>query len=194
MAFDLITILLALQQTLPVVMGPLGSTLLVSMVLASGALNAYQWRKSSQASQWEGAAMAHKENLDAVTQKCDRLEADNIELVKTSTELKAKTDLSSLERQNLEADRRNQEVHERIVLTLNNLLENSTSRHAQLSAVLLENTHAIKQLGERMANEFELHRGAFANMAMVLNGKLNHRSEPAHDRTHDRDSKKGESK
>lgn len=163
------TFLTLLQGAVPVAVGPLGTILLTAIAVALAAMNAYQWRKSSQASHWQGAALAYKEELVAVRDRCTRLEDDNTSLLKTSIELKAKTDLSSLERMNLEADKRNQEIHERIVLGLNNLESNNANRFAQLSAVLLENTSAIRSLGERMGNEFELHRGAFANMIRTLN-------------------------
>lgn len=165
-------LLLQAAPSIPVVVGPIGTVLLTILALALGGLNAYQWRKSSQASHWQGAALAYKEELVAVRERCTRLEGENMTLARLSTELKAKTDLSSLERQNLEADKRNQEIHERIVFTLNNLQENSTNRHAQLSAVLLENTSGIKVLGEQMRNEFELHRGALASMIKALQGKV----------------------
>ncbi len=162
------TLLTLLQGSVPIAIGPTGTILLSVIAVVLAALNAYQWRKSTQASHWQGAALAYKEELVAVRERATRLEAENVSLVKTASELKAKTDLSSLERQNLEADRRNQEFHERILLSLNTLLDNNATRYAQLTAVLLENTSAIRSQGERMTNEFELHRGAFANMIRVL--------------------------
>ncbi len=157
-----------LQGSLPIAVGPAGTILLTIIAVVLAALNAYQWRKSTQASQWQGAALAYKEELVAVRERCTRLETENISNVKVLSELKAKTDLSGLERQNLEADRRNQEVHEKIVLSLNTLIDQSTTRNAQLLAVMLENTAAIRTMSDRMTNEFELHRGAFANMIRVL--------------------------
>lgn len=152
-------------------LGQPGTILLASMTLVSAGLNAYQLYRGNQASRWKGTSEAFEKELIVVRARSARLEAENIEYVKTLSELKAKTDLSSLERLNLEADRRNQEVHERIILSLNTLIDNSTTRNAQLSAVLLENTSAIRALSERMTNEFELHRGAFANMIRALKEK-----------------------
>ena len=156
---------------IPAALGAPGAVLLTGIALLSAALNAYQWRKSTQASQWQGAALAYKEELVAVRERATRLETENNTLHQTAAELKAKTDLSSLERLNLEADRKNQEVHEKIVLILNTLVANDANNNAQLSAVLMENTGAIRALGEQMRNEFELHRGAFANMIRVLQAK-----------------------
>jgi len=132
---------------------------------------AYQRYKSAEASRWQGTAAAYEKELVLVRARSERLEGENTELVRVSTELKAKTDLSSLERQNLEADRRNQEVHERIVLSLNTMIDSGATRYAQSTAVMMENTAAIRSLGEQMRNEFELHRGAFANMIRVLQGQ-----------------------
>ncbi len=161
-------VLTLLQDSLPVAVGPAGTILLTGLAVVSAGLNAYQWRKSTQASQWQGAALAYKEELVAVRERATRLENENLSLVTVSAELKAKTDLSSLERLNLEADRRNQEVHERIILSLNTLIDNSATRNAQISAVMMENTGTIQALAQNMTNEFELHRGAFANMIRVL--------------------------
>lgn len=160
-----------LQGSLPIAIGPVGTVLLTVIAMVLAALNAYQWRKSTQASQWQGAALAYKEELVAVRERCTRLETENISQVKILSELQAKTDLSSLERQSLEADKRNQEIHERILLSLSTVLDQSTTRYAQITAVLLENTSAIRLQGERITNEFELHRGAFANMIRVLRGR-----------------------
>lgn len=176
-----------LQEALPIAVGPVGTILLSVIAVALGATNAYQWRKSTQASQWQGAALAYKEELVAVRERATRLETENITLVRTATDLKAKTDLSSLERLNLEADRRNQEVHERIVLSLNSLMDGNITRHAQLTAVLLENTSAIKVQGERMMNEFELHRGAFANMIRALKEKTGDNLKKPRKRVEERD-------
>ncbi len=164
-------ILPLLQGTLPVAVGPTGTILLSIIAVMLAGLNAYQWRKSTQASQWQGAALAYKEELVAVRERATRLETENTSLVQTLAELRAKTDLSSLERLSLDADRKNQEVHEKIVLILNTLMDSNVTRYAQLTAVLLENTSAIKVQAEQMRNEFELHRGAFANMIRVLQAK-----------------------
>jgi len=167
-----------LQGSVPVAVGPVGTVLLSVLAVLLAGLNAYQWRKSSQASHWQGAALAYKEELVAVRDRCTRLETENTSLTKLSSELKAKTDLSTLERQSLEADKRNQEVHEKIVLNLNSLLENSATRYAQATAVLMENTSAIRLLGEQMRSEFELHRGALANRIRVLQVKGQEEDEP----------------
>jgi len=161
--------------------------LLSIIAVVLGGLNAYQWRKSTQASQWQGAALAYKEELVAVRERATRLESENTTLVRTATELKAKTDLSSLERLNLEADKRNQEVHERILLSLKTLMDNGPAQYAQLTAVLLENTSAIRAQGERMSNEFELHRGAFANMILVLKEKTGDNFKKPRKRVEERD-------
>lgn len=169
------------QPTIPIVLGPTGTILYTALLVILATVIAYQRYKSAESSQWQGTALAYEKELVVVRDRSARLERENTELVKASTELQAKTDLSSLERQNLEIDRRNQEVHERIVLGLNNLLENNATRYAQISAVLMENTVAVKALGERMANEFELHRGAFANMIRTLNERTRDDREPARD-------------
>jgi len=166
-----LNLLTLLQGPVPIAIGPTGTILLSIIAVVLAGLNAYQWRKSTQASQWQGAALAYKEELVAVRERATRLETENTSLVTTLAELRAKTDLSSLERLSLEADKKNQEVHEKIVLILNTLMDSNVTRYAQLTAVLLENTSAIKFQGEQMRNEFELHRGAFANMIRVLKGK-----------------------
>jgi hypothetical protein len=159
------------NDMLPVRLGTPGSIILSAIAIVLALLNAYQWKKSATAQQWKGAAEAHKANLEAVRERADRLSAENKEMLVCLAELRAKTDLTSLERQNLESDRRNQEVHERIVLTLNTLQQDGVKQSAQFSAALLENTSAINALGDRMTLEFELHRQAFADMTVALQGK-----------------------
>lgn len=154
--------------SIPVVLGTPGTILLSLVTLASGITNAYQWKKSATAQQWRGAAEAHKANLDAVRERAERVDEENKVLRVLAAELKAKTDLSSLERQNLEADRRNQEVHERIVIGQNTLLSNTATRSAEIVAALSENTAAIQQMVSGMKQEFEMHRLLFTQMTDAL--------------------------
>lgn len=172
--------ILSLLQTdaIPVVLGPAGSIVLFAFTVLLGLANAYQWYKSSKASHWQGTAEAYKEELSIVRERAERLATESKEMVKELAELKAKTDLSSLERQNLEADRRNQEIHERIVLSLNTLLDQGAVRYAQVTAVMSENTQAIVKVSEHINKEFQLHRmefemheKAFAEMSEALQRK-----------------------
>ena len=166
-------------DSIPVVLGPVGSIVSFILILVSGLLNAYQFRRSTTSEEWRGAALARKEELDAVRERADRLEGENKTMVAALAELKAKTDLTMLQQQGMEFERKNQEVHEKIVLSLNTLLDNNTTRYAQITATMLENTNAMQlmreameQLGDRMTREFELHRTAFANMTLALQGKM----------------------
>ncbi len=174
----MIVLTLLQSDLIPVVMGPAGSIILFVFTVLLGLANAYQWHKSTKASHWQGTAEAYKEELVIVRERADRLSNENSEMVKGLADLKAKTDLSSLERLNIDADRRNQEIHERILLSLGTILESNATHHAQFTAVASENTHAIRIISEQMTKEFQLHRiefemhqKAFAEITVALQEK-----------------------
>lgn len=157
-----------LQGSLPVSLGPLGTLIVTGLAVILAGLNAYQWRRSGEADSLRGQVTALNGELNIVRERSNRLTDENIELAKVAGELRAKTDLSKMQRQTQEFESKNQEVHERIVRSLDMLTEKGSVRYESVIETISENTKGLYDLGDKMSQEFELHRKAFSEMTKTL--------------------------
>lgn len=131
-------------------LGQTGATLSLVLNVMLAAVSAYSFWKSSQSKHWETTAGAYEKELSIQRQRADRLADENNGLVALAAELKAKTDLTELQKamllQSQDArgyEARNQEVHQGIVDSLIELTNLSRERYAAVTATIEEQTVAL---------------------------------------------------
>jgi hypothetical protein len=193
--------LLILQDVMPVKMGQVGSVLSIGLNVILAALLAYVAYRSTQAKDWRGTAEAHKSELDLQRGRAERLEMENRRLVVAEAELKAKTDLSELQKamllQSQDAkgyETRNQEVHLKIVDGLSALIESSQKRYDAVTVTIRENTQALNDMGEKMSTAFIQFTGVLERVADDLDAshrRADNAESPEHGAAADAAAKSG---
>lgn len=138
-------------QDIPVRLGGPGATLSLALNVLLGLATAYSLWKFNQSKHWESTAGAYEKELSIQRQRADRISDENKELIALSAELRAKTDLTELQKamllQTQDArgyETRNQEVHQGIVNSLQELTKLSQERYAAVTATIEGQTVALQ--------------------------------------------------
>lgn len=166
----MLALLLAQLDKSPIQMGPFGTVLMIVVSLALAVLNAYQWKKSTEASHWKGSAQAYESELGIVRQRCERLETTNDTQSKEIAVLRARTDLdslraqaSSIEKLVLAQGARLQEGHEamlggmqQLARTVANMNDRFMATHEEYSGLITSQQDLIKSLQSQMNLRSEL--------------------------------------
>lgn len=164
----IVMVFLIQVDSMPIQMGPVGTILMTLLAVSLAAFNAYQWRKSSEASHWRGAAQAYESELGIVRERCTRIENENKEQVKAITELQAKTDLTKLQSQAEQFQRESQLVHAQIVDALKELSIGHADRYAKATETMNQNTQAMQDMARHMMEEFGFHKKAFTEISSTM--------------------------
>lgn len=153
--------ILFILQTSPQWSPPVWLLMAIAAVLGTlnvtqGVFGFLQGRKTSEANTWKGAAEALKVELPIVRERADRLDRENKLNIREIEQLKAKTDLKPLHDQIESANRRNEEIHIKMIAAIEELGKRDSD--------------AMSQLTNLVVAEFGEHRKAFANISSVLEG------------------------
>ena len=122
---------------IPVVLGPLGTYLLVFYSAAATLASVWLVWKTREASHWRGAAQALESELGIMRGRSDRLHGENAKLAEENARLLAATDLTVLTKEN-------QEEHMKIIAALSNV-----------ELAVKDNTRALLGFQSQNASAFE---------------------------------------
>lgn len=153
---------------IPVVLGPTGTLLIGAVTLALALLNAYQWHKSNAASVLRGTVDAQDKELSIYRARSERLQNENKEREAELAALRAKTDITIVLERLISIDNENKAIHLQIVGALKDVISARDKHTNELLQAVRDTTAGLRDLGERMSEEFLCHKDAFQEMTLAL--------------------------
>jgi predicted negative regulator of RcsB-dependent stress response len=150
-----------LQLNVPIVVGPVGTAVLLVTNLLTAVLLAWRWWKSTEAEKWQATAAVLEKEAGAHRQKADRLDAENRKLIEDNARLSAATDLSSLQRSVEQLSSIRSEEHKAIME-----VQRDTNK------TLTDLTKSILGLQTHMAQVFDSQVVNFGKVTQCLDGIL----------------------
>lgn len=165
---DLLAQAVGPPSSIPVVLGPTGTLLLSAIALVLAFLNAYQWHKSTAAAVLRGTVDAQDKELSIYRARAERLEKENKEREAELAALRAKTDITIVLERLINIDNENKAIHLQIVAALKDVISARDKQANDLLQVIKDTTVGVRELGERMSEEFACHKEAFQEMTLAI--------------------------